>query len=286
MTDPTGTTPKNAPNRTAASAAAASKAPPQKRAQKQAKAAPAVTSTGSGYLHRPLMIVGGFAVVTLALIFLQPSPDTVGGPIEEVAFTPEPEEPAVEVPVEVAVTRAAPQPITLMPELSAPSDAQLRAQRPQLRPLTLDAEPAPAAIPAAAPQQTGPLFADMAKARPNLLTTTAQDASGRLLPSANATTVVSATDEAAPLTLESIEPLAATTVPVIGNPELRAALAKAPTRAVHTVRLGDSLLTLALRYYGDAEKAEHLLEANRRNMGEDGELIIGQILRIPDIGDL
>ncbi|MEM9436505.1 MAG: LysM peptidoglycan-binding domain-containing protein [Pseudomonadota bacterium] len=67
---------------------------------------------------------------------------------------------------------------------------------------------------------------------------------------------------------------------------MRARLAQAPTRAIHTVRLGDSLLTLALRYYGDASKTEFILEANRRNLSEDGGLIIGQLLRIPEIEEL
>lgn len=72
----------------------------------------------------------------------------------------------------------------------------------------------------------------------------------------------------------------------VGNVDLRARLADAPTRAVHTVRLGDSLLTLALRYYGDPEKAEVILEANRRHLNEDGSLLLGQIVRIPDIDNL
>ncbi|MEM6275775.1 MAG: hypothetical protein AAF714_02415 [Pseudomonadota bacterium] len=72
----------------------------------------------------------------------------------------------------------------------------------------------------------------------------------------------------------------------VGNAALRARLADAPTRAIHTVRLGDSLLTLALRYYGDPEKAEVILEANRRHLNEDGSLLLGQIVRIPDIDNL
>ncbi|MEM1375140.1 MAG: hypothetical protein AAGF78_12250 [Pseudomonadota bacterium] len=72
----------------------------------------------------------------------------------------------------------------------------------------------------------------------------------------------------------------------VGNAALRARLADAPTRAVHTIRLGDSLLTLALRYYGDPEKAEIILEANRRHLSEDGALLLGQIVRIPEIDNL
>lgn len=70
------------------------------------------------------------------------------------------------------------------------------------------------------------------------------------------------------------------------NSALREQLANAPTRAIHTVRLGDSLLTLALRYYGDAQKAEILFEANRRRLSSDGVPRLGQILRIPDIENL
>ena len=71
-----------------------------------------------------------------------------------------------------------------------------------------------------------------------------------------------------------------------GDTALRAKIADAPTQAVHTVRLGDSLVTLALRYYGDADKAQILHEANRRHLPADGVPRLGQILRIPDIGDL
>ena len=80
---------------------------------------------------------------------------------------------------------------------------------------------------------------------------------------------------------------AAPTPPVnLGNTDLRRQLAAAPTRAVHTVRLGDSLLTLSLRYYGSPEGQEHILEANRRHLGADGKLEVGQLLRIPDIDNL
>ncbi|MEM9349965.1 MAG: LysM peptidoglycan-binding domain-containing protein [Pseudomonadota bacterium] len=68
--------------------------------------------------------------------------------------------------------------------------------------------------------------------------------------------------------------------------ELRSLALNAPTRAIHTVRQGDSFLTLALRYYDDASKSDFILEANRRNLTEDGELIVGQLLRIPEIEQL
>jgi len=67
---------------------------------------------------------------------------------------------------------------------------------------------------------------------------------------------------------------------------IRARLAVAPNVAVHTVRLGDSLATLAEHYYDDAAKSPMILEANRRHLGDGGALRVGQMLRIPDIEGL
>ena len=184
----------------------------------------------------------------------------------------------------------------------------------------------------------GPLFAEIAAARSNLLTVTGIDDEGRLRPTlqslaqntqlspseepevrqiAEVTTPVetSVPKQAAPvatrlenspstlpiigveqatpvLTTQSVQSAEAPQIPtlVFGSAEensaLREQLSNAPTRAVHTVRLGDSLLTLALRYYGDAAKAEVLFEANRRRLPDDGVPRLGQILRIPDIENL
>ena len=105
---------------------------------------------------------------------------------------------------------------------------------------------------------------------------------------ANATFTGNTSEQEELVPLEGVTDIVASlaTPESIGNAELRAKLAAAPTRAVHTVRLGDSLLTLALRYYRDGDKAEMILEANRRHLGDGGELVIGQILRIPDIDNL
>ncbi|MEM6479230.1 MAG: LysM peptidoglycan-binding domain-containing protein [Pseudomonadota bacterium] len=328
-------------------------------------------------MHRPLIIVGAFIVVTVGLILFQPkrTPPAIAAlpsaPLETDALAPdasvvaEAREEARVVPEPlVEVTRTQPEPLSIAPDESGPAATASAGsvEAPALEPLAapqsdvveadvVEADvaeaPAPTApvaaprpqtllAPAATAQADAPggeaLFSGLTENRPQLLTTTARDANGNLLPSlrsiapaagrealaqdttplpapvaigapltrstvtltarrqdtASATPPAAAEEEVAPLELQALADVAATLAlpPEIGNAELRAKLAQAPTRAVHTVRLGDSLLTLALRYYGDANKSEMILEANRRHLGADGDILIGQILRIPDIEGL
>ena len=68
--------------------------------------------------------------------------------------------------------------------------------------------------------------------------------------------------------------------------EIRTALAAAPTQAVHTVKLGESLQTIAYIYYQDTSKADLLFEANRRLLTRSPTPQVGQLLRIPDLSKL
>ena len=151
------------------------------------------------------------------------------------------------------------------------------------------------------------MFGRLTQDRPNLLTATRVAPDGTLRPSLLSFRP-EGTDEvaqAAPApvinTLDSgVISLSAigTTVPTVAptqQPEpvvqeevntLAAALDAAPTQAVHTVRLGESLNTLALRYYRDASKADMIFEANRRILGDARKLTIGQLIRIPDLSNL
>ncbi len=57
----------------------------------------------------------------------------------------------------------------------------------------------------------------------------------------------------------------------------------APTAAVrkHTVKSGDTLSGLALKYYGDAEKWQPIYQANRKILKSPKDLKTGQVLAIP-----
>ena len=69
-------------------------------------------------------------------------------------------------------------------------------------------------------------------------------------------------------------------------PTLQASVATLPNKAVHTVRLGDSLRTLALLYYDDPAKADLIYAANRRLLTDGPYITVGQILRIPELSNL
>ncbi|MCH2076306.1 MAG: LysM peptidoglycan-binding domain-containing protein [Rhodobacteraceae bacterium] len=266
----------------------------------------------------------------MAFAGVRPVPRPDNGPVVR--------EPVVETPPELEIVPA----VDELPSEATPTieNAPVLIASPAL-PI-----PPSAADQDAAPElsRAGPLFAEIAASRSNLLTVTGVDEDGRLRPTlqslaqntrvspneapivdqaelrdvaqapeaaesaslaarlANspstlpivAAPVTRNTEQARPvLTGQAIEQTQISTPAetlVFGSAEenaaLRERLANAPTRAVHTVRLGDSLLTLALRYYGDAAKAEVIFEANRRRLSTDGVLRLGQILRIPDIENL
>ncbi|MEL6607908.1 MAG: LysM peptidoglycan-binding domain-containing protein [Pseudomonadota bacterium] len=246
-------------------------------------------------MYRPLLIIVAFLVVTIGLILFQPDRSTPLADVPEATVAPQPAVEPAPVVTQATVTPApSVTPVPAAPATTAaPAVEVTRAETPTLTdvtPLTVPAE-------TAAPTATGPLFNDLGQNRPNFLTTTMRDENGTLRPSLlplaqsnPALSQAAATDQLALATPPArVTPPVATTpatTPQIGNATLREQLAAVPTRAVHTVRLGDSLLTLSLRYYGTPNGQEYILEANRRHLGDNGSLQVGQLLRIPDIENL
>lgn len=57
--------------------------------------------------------------------------------------------------------------------------------------------------------------------------------------------------------------------------------ASAASARLHVVRSGDTLSSLAKRYYGDAQRWIDLLEANREQLSGPDDVRVGQKLRIP-----
>jgi nucleoid-associated protein YgaU len=57
-----------------------------------------------------------------------------------------------------------------------------------------------------------------------------------------------------------------------------------PTLRRHTVREGETLFSLAVHYYGDAERCTDLLRANREVLAKPDELKPGTVLVIPGLG--
>jgi nucleoid-associated protein YgaU len=50
---------------------------------------------------------------------------------------------------------------------------------------------------------------------------------------------------------------------------------------MHRVREGDTLRKLAIKFYGDEDEFNRIIEANRDRLGDNDELIVGSELRIP-----
>ncbi|WP_415908966.1 LysM peptidoglycan-binding domain-containing protein [Oleiharenicola sp. Vm1] len=68
------------------------------------------------------------------------------------------------------------------------------------------------------------------------------------------------------------------------NPAARSAAVTAAAAAnvrTHTVAAGDSLSKLSQRYYGTADRWQEIYAANRELIGPQGQLRVGQVLRIP-----
>ena len=62
----------------------------------------------------------------------------------------------------------------------------------------------------------------------------------------------------------------------------QAAAPAAPSEeTTHLVAQGDTLSTIAQRYYGDASKWEKIFDANRDLLPDPGSLKLGQTLKIP-----
>ncbi|MGR3469309.1 MAG: LysM peptidoglycan-binding domain-containing protein [Shimia sp.] len=154
---------------------------------------------------------------------------------------------------------AAPQFVT-PPE---PEDTVTRAAAP-----TLTVAPTP--VPAEPEVEEDAAFTDAQAGRPTLLPRTDRSEDGTL--------------RASLLTLDP-EARARLLAPRTQPTDMASRVAVAPTRAMHTVRAGDTLFTLALRYYRDGA-AKTFIEMANAAILQGGEPDLGQVLRIPDISDL
>jgi len=256
-------------------------------------------------MHRPLLIVAAFLLVTGGLIFLQPKQPPSQPLAETSQDTPAPAPVVAEPRVDVAEVTPFTRPQTVATaEPSAPTPEEPAIEVTRAAPITLTNRPAEEAE-AEPLDRDEMLFGRLAEDRPNLLTATRRAPDGTLRPSllqigtetvatapsappvavapAPSTIVAAPPVTAAPTSDEplTLESFAATK----GAADLRSALAAAPTQAVHTVRLGDSLTTLALRYYNDPTKGDLIFEANRRVLSSRS-LTVGQLLRIPELSNL
>ncbi|MEM1100338.1 MAG: LysM peptidoglycan-binding domain-containing protein [Pseudomonadota bacterium] len=215
-------------------------------------------------MYRSLITMGTFVAVTVALIILQPAPRSTVTQPAALETGAQATAPAAEE-VQMAAIRPKPRPQPI-----------IRAMEPA------EAPEKPLVVPAgdAKPQRTGDevLFSAFTVERPTLLTTTARDGEGRLMPTVRATLAPAPIATRAASTPLDLAPLPAT----VEN----AAVEDTPTRAVHVVRAGDSLTALSVHYFGSPEGHDDIRAANRHTLGGGDTLRVGQILRIPDLGAL
>ncbi|MFO0876635.1 MAG: hypothetical protein U0840_04610 [Gemmataceae bacterium] len=73
-----------------------------------------------------------------------------------------------------------------------------------------------------------------------------------------------------------------TSAPVPGVPGMVPMIGLARGPRTHTVEEGESLMSLAVRYYGDAGHVSYLFQANQDRILAPDRVPIGTILRIPD----
>jgi nucleoid-associated protein YgaU len=79
-----------------------------------------------------------------------------------------------------------------------------------------------------------------------------------------------------PLTTPSVSPSLAASFPP-ASPSVSATAAGQS----YTVQSGDTLSSIAQRFYGDATQSDVIFQANRDQMSSPGSLTIGMVLRIP-----
>jgi nucleoid-associated protein YgaU len=73
---------------------------------------------------------------------------------------------------------------------------------------------------------------------------------------------------------------------VSAQPGVRTGHTPAPGEGrCHTVREGETLFSLALQFYGDSDKKDLILQANRGRLGDNDSLQPGTVLVIPDLAD-
>ncbi|MEL6550964.1 MAG: LysM peptidoglycan-binding domain-containing protein [Pseudomonadota bacterium] len=214
-------------------------------------------------MYRSLITMGTFVAVTVALIILQPAPQSTG--TRPAALQAGAQATAVAEDLQMAAIRPKPRPQPIIRAMEP-------AEAPE-KPLVVPAEDAK-------PQRAGDevLFSAFTIERPALLTTTARDGEGRLMPTVRATVAPPPIATRAATTPLDLAPLSA--------PVGLSAVEDTPTRAVHIVRAGDSLTALSVLYFGSPEGRDGIREANRHTLGGGDTLRVGQILRIPDLGAL
>ena len=104
-----------------------------------------------------------------------------------------------------------------------------------------------------------------------------------IVPSAESTTFTpSANETTAPLT--TFEPQRATPAPLVRTPTPTPPVRTpdaTPTGRVHVVVKGDTLQSIALRYYGDRSRFRDIYAANKQIMASPNDLRIGMELRLP-----
>lgn len=224
-------------------------------------------------MYRLLMIVAAFFLVTGGLILMQPKRSA---PIDLVVAQ-DIVSPQTQIAPEVAIA-AAPTPIAQPEPAFAEPTPVIEVTRAAPLPLTTQLDQA------AQPVNRGEaLFGRLVEERPTLLTTTSRSEDGTLRPSLMAmASNVTPTVQTAPAQPQSLTSFAADPAGL----ELRTQLSAAPTKAVHTVRVGETLQSLAVTYYQDEAKANLILLANQRLFPNGPSLQVGQLLRIPDISNL
>jgi nucleoid-associated protein YgaU len=84
---------------------------------------------------------------------------------------------------------------------------------------------------------------------------------------------------------DDLQPMAtgtpAITRDITGETHVHAADETPAGTRVYTVREGDTLGTIAKRFYGNEKEFSRIVEANRDRLGDQDEPIIGSALRIP-----
>jgi len=188
---------------------------------------------------------------------------------------------------DISDVRPVARPATIQPLLPFPNNTVRPVARPMdrrtvevtrspVQPLGLEAPTAYAALKARTPR-TQTLFAEYAKNRPLLVTTTVALADGTLRatqPQRNTRAIAEA-----PKAPERDAPY----VSIEDVVTVAAVLPSEPVLTVHTVAPGESLSKIALLYYGNGNRYDQIMAANTDTLRARTGLVAGQRLIIPDV---